>query len=416
MITIIFLFLLLHLQRLIHELGHFFVAKRAGVAIEEFGIGYRPRLCRLWQGQGSIMLDSQEFLIDHEVVVLRDIKVGSRVLAKTSSGSGGKKKVMALGLAPEGIALPDEEDKHSIFTVEALTRPTEYTLNWLLFGSFVKMSGQRNADVPASFASKSKRTRFAILAVGPLLSLMTAVTFLIPAIVFLTLANVSGVPELVMGINTKGEEVPVAKAVISSVVPDTPAASAGLQPGDVVIGADEIELRYQGDLLNYVEETKGTEITLHFDRGEEILTTSLTPRVNPPEGQGAMGVTITYDHEQHRVYYPLPKALVKGVSDTIRILGLIVYTPIGVLTHTIPAEVARPMSRVEVSQQAGSAVISAMSENWWSPFFSLLAIFSVGQVYPIILLTVVTLLPLPGWDSWRILSLIFLRQGAVRNR
>ncbi len=31
---------------LVHELGHFIVAKRAGITVEEFGIGFPPRIAR----------------------------------------------------------------------------------------------------------------------------------------------------------------------------------------------------------------------------------------------------------------------------------------------------------------------------------------------------------------------------------
>jgi membrane-associated protease RseP (regulator of RpoE activity) len=65
---------------LIHELGHFAVAKKAGIRVEEFGLGLPPRAARLF-------------------------KLGE----------------------------------------------TEYTLNWLPIGAFVRMTGEENPGGPAQF-------------------------------------------------------------------------------------------------------------------------------------------------------------------------------------------------------------------------------------------------------------------------
>src|SRR5258708_11019529 len=43
-ITILVFILILSILVLIHEAGHFFVAKRLGVKVEEFGIGFPPRV------------------------------------------------------------------------------------------------------------------------------------------------------------------------------------------------------------------------------------------------------------------------------------------------------------------------------------------------------------------------------------
>lgn len=52
MAVIIFI-LLLSLLVIIHELGHFFVARWRGVAIEEFGFGYPPKLIKLFRWKGT---------------------------------------------------------------------------------------------------------------------------------------------------------------------------------------------------------------------------------------------------------------------------------------------------------------------------------------------------------------------------
>jgi regulator of sigma E protease len=156
-----------------------------------------------------------------------------------------------------------------------LTRPTEYAFNWIPFGGYVRMLGEEDPSAPGSFASKSKKARFAVLVAGSAMNLLLAV-------VFFTLTAMSGVPETAIG------------TFITEVMPDSPAAEAGLQADDVIVGADDAEFKYDGDLVSYIDKHKGTEITLHLERDGEIIRTSLVPRANPPEGQGAMGVIIRY--------------------------------------------------------------------------------------------------------------------------
>ena len=297
LMTIIAFLLILSLLVFVHELGHFVVAKRAGITVEEFAIGFPPRALKVWQDEGRIILDGHEYIITRQTDVPRAIQPGVQVYAETSTDEKGRPTVTRLELvaveeAPASNPKKGSEAKFfSIFTpkpkkaspadsrptvtVDGLTRPTEYTINWIPFGGYVRMVGEEDPSAPGSFASKSKRVRFAVLVAGSLMNLVAAVFFF-------TLSSMSGVPETAIG------------TFVTEVVVGTPAAEAGLQPGDLIVGADGQEFKYDGDLINYVEQTKGTEITLHLEREGEIINTSLVPRANPPENQGAMGVAIRY--------------------------------------------------------------------------------------------------------------------------
>jgi regulator of sigma E protease len=257
------------------------------------------------------------------------------------------------------------------------------------------MVGEEDPSAPGSFASKSKRVRLAVLAAGSLMNLVLAV-------VVFTMTSMSGVPEPVTGTNLAGEEAPVADTVITQVVDNTPASQAGLQAGDTILSADGVEFSYVGDLIYYVNENKGNEITLQIQRDDNqtVLDSSLTPRVNPPEGQGAMGVGISYDNlENEKIYYPLHTAMVKGVSQTAEYIGLVFYMPIAILRDVIPAEAARPTGPVGIYQQTDSAVNAAVELDWWFPILWLTAILSTA-------LAVTNLLPLPALDGGRILFII----------
>jgi regulator of sigma E protease len=279
------------------------------------------------------------------------------------------------------------------FHVDGIVRPTEYSINLIPLGGYVRMLGEEDPTDPGSFASKNKRTRFAVLAAGSVMNLLLAV-------VFFTFTSMSGVPEPITGTNLAGEDTPIASTLVSQVLPDTPANEAGIEAGDVVLGADDQEFKYVGDLVYYVNQNKGREITLRLEREGALLDATLVPRVNPPEGQGAIGVGISYDDfENTKIYYPLSTALLRGVSQTGEYIGLVFYLPIAILRDVIPAEAARPTGPVGIYQQTDSAVNAAVTLDWWFPILWLTAILSTA-------LAVTNLLPLPALDGGRILFII----------
>lgn len=401
----------------VHELGHFVVAKRSGITVEEFAIGFPPRVVKLWQDEGQITLDGHDFVIGRKVNVPRTIQPGAQVYAETGVDEKGRPEVTKLelvaptapqqsgsearffGLLSRGSG-PAPAGDRPIVTVEALTRPTEYTINAIPFGGYVRMVGEEDPSAPGSFASKSKKVRLAVLAAGSLMNLVAA-------IFFFTLAAMSGTPEPVTGTNLAGEEAPVAQTVINAVIPDTPAAQAGLQVGDIIVGAAGVDFKHVGDLVSYIEDKKGTEVTLRVDRKGEPFEIALTPRANPPANQGAMGVGISYEGmENNLTYLPLPQAAASGVSQTARYVALTFYMPIAILQNIFPAEAARPTGPVGIYQQTGSAVNAAITLNWWFPVLWFTAVLSTA-------LAVTNLLPLPALDGGRIL---FILIEAVRGK
>lgn len=417
MTTLIAFIIILSILIFVHELGHFVVAKRSGITVEEFAIGFPPRAVKVWQDEGQITLDGHEYVIGRKVKVPRNIQSGAQIYAETGTDEKGRPAVTYLELAEDGDAgrakpaggsearffgmfgpAKTEAPKtipanRPLVTVDGLVRPTEYSINWIPLGGYVRMVGEEDPTDPGSFASKSKRIRLAVLAAGSIMNLLLAV-------VLFTATSMSGVPEPITGTNLAGEESAIADTVITDVVSNTPAAEAGIKAGDIVLGANTIEFKHVGDLIYFVNENKGKEVTLHLKRNDETLQVSLTPRANPPEGEGAMGVGISYDNfENKKIYYPFHVAAVRGVQQTAEYIGLVFYMPIAILRDIVPAEAARPTGPVGIYQQTGSAVDAAVTLDWWFPILWLTAILSTA-------LAVTNLLPLPALDGGRIMFVI----------
>jgi len=189
---------------LAHEFGHFVLAKLNGVRVDEFGIGFPPRLFRL-----------------------------------TTIGG------------------------------------TEYTVNLLPLGGFVRLAGEDDPDVPGAFAGRSKRARAVILLAGPLANLLIA------AAIFGGSAVAGPVPEALPG---------VAGVSVADVTDDGPADSAGVQVWDIIVAADgqllsapEIERQPQAGetaaiiaLQHITDAATGRPMTLRVLRGiRRVQLTSL---------------------------------------------------------------------------------------------------------------------------------------------
>lgn len=169
---------------LVHEFGHFLLAKLCGIKVEAFSIGFPPTLLSILKTERG-----------------RRVRILPQFFPK---GDG-------------------SDDGRLSFTVGKKEHPageTEYRIGAIPFGGFVKMLGQedvgevKESDDPRSFANKSVGARMAVIAAGVIFNAISAL------IVFMVV--------FLIGIN----RVP---PVIGGVVPNSPAARAGLTAGDEVI-------------------------------------------------------------------------------------------------------------------------------------------------------------------------------------
>ncbi len=169
---------------LVHEFGHFIVAKLSDIKVEAFSIFMPPTVFGVQRTENGFKF---------------------RILPKIFAKEGDESGEGGLSFTVGGKGKASE---------------TEYRLGLIPFGGFVKMLGQedtgpvKTSDDPRSFANKPAGTRAAVLAAGVVFNVISAV--IIFMIVFL------------VGIN-------LPPAVVGGVVPDSPAAGAGLKAGDEII-------------------------------------------------------------------------------------------------------------------------------------------------------------------------------------
>jgi regulator of sigma E protease len=408
--TLVAFVIILGVLVFVHELGHFIVAKRSGIQVDEFAFGYPPRLFRLWQEKGKIVVGGRAMMIGHRTNVARQIEVGKRVAYRSHVGGDGQEVVVKVDLVPDDtsddprhappdpVGAPDEatgerfetEPGSTLGVVEHLERGTEYSINLIPFGGYVRMLGEEDPSAARSFASKSKRIRVAVLVAGAAMNILLAV------VVFAS-TFVLGAPKAVATDNV----------TVLGLAAGSPAEQAGVQTGDIIVSMDGIRVRSPEDLVALTRERLDTTVRLEIKRGGETLAVTLTPRSNPPEGEGSMGVSIQAAVSKIEVvYYPPLEALWLGVQQTVNTVLLTFSVPLLIIRGILPADVVRPIGPYGIYQQTASAVSATLEMGWWYPVLSLVGLISTA-------LAITNLLPLPALDGGRIL---FIAIEAVRGR
>jgi regulator of sigma E protease len=227
---------------------------------------------------------------------------------------------------------------------------TEYRLSVLPLGGYVKMAGEDPSqpispeDQGRTFLEQPPWKRLAIAFAGP------AANLLFPLVVYLAL-----------GLAQNGTLVP--GPVIGTVAPGSPAALAGLRPGDRVEAVERPgeaprTVRYFSDLRELVSPHPGAALGFDIRRGQERLRLEITPAreedVNPVETRavGIIGVT--------PVFAAALAAPAPGVASPLQPLDLVTQVDgravrhAGELEGALAAAACAPV-RLEVRRGLGKA-------------------------------------------------------------
>lgn len=253
---------------------------------------------------------------------------------------------------------------------------TIYSINIIPLGGFVKMTGIDDfvSKDPKSFTSKSPLKRFLIL-----FSAIFA-NFLLAVLVFSIIFNI-GVPEPV-------------KVAVEEIVSFSPAETAGLQKGDIVLAVDGFGVKDGAGLVGRIQERLSESVLLTIQRAEETLTLEIAPREEYPEGQGPLGIVIKTHFEKKS--YPLWQAPLVGIAESLKLTLLMLgglkkmFLDL-VLRRIVPADVAGPIG---IAQLTGEAV----------SFGGLAVLQFVGFLS--LNLALINLLPLPALDGGRLLFVL----------
>jgi len=259
---------------------------------------------------------------------------------------------------------------------------TDVTLNWIPFGGFVRPKGEGDETVEGGMAAAPAWKRFLVLVSG------AGMNFLIGILVLVLMFSAIGSPVQ-------------NQALITDIAPNSPAASANLQVGDVVTAVNGTTLTDLDHMSKLIQESLGKPLSLTLLRGGESLDLELTPRLDPPEGEGSVGIWYT------NAYAPLP--FFKAVGSAFGTFGIqakqTLLLPYNLITGKISGEDARLVGIKGIFDIFSNASeldqTSAVAAATPLPVFRLSVISTVS-----IALGLTNLLPIPALDGGQILFLL----------
>jgi regulator of sigma E protease len=289
---------------------------------------------------------------------------------------------------------------------------TRFTLNWLPLGGFVRPKGENDPNVEGGLAAASPWKRLVVLLAGPLMNLLTAL------IVFGIIINRSG------GIITSQPDTTApTHLLITSVVRDSPAKTAGFQVGDALLSGSGRAILSYDDLRAIVEENVDKPVVFMVERDGKTFELTTTPRMNKQENRAMIGVSfctgcrfvpvntpgenlrysLQYTGSQMRALVTLPVQLIRGTvaPEQGRLIGL--KGIFDIMKQSVANDV----------EASNTPSTSASSGPLDKPVQTLFLIASLS-----ISLGIFNLFPFPALDGGRIIfvlpELIFRRRVSPR--
>ncbi len=250
---------------------------------------------------------------------------------------------------------------------------TEWRIAPFLLGGYVKFAGDDD-DAPLRPGQKRlvdlpRWPRACVVAAGP------AINFILAGFLLAGIAYFYGYP--------------AGQPVVESVIPDTPAAEAGILDGDEVTAFDGAEIVTAYDIRQRIMIAPGDEVLIELERnGEPLTVTAQLNAVTHDDGLGnvsrigQLGINLPHAFEKSPT---IGAAVTEGISQGL----FVTYSQIMALKQIGTGQ--RP-----VTELSGPVRIAKMSGQTISmgimPFLYMMAILSIG-------IGLLNLLPIPALDG-----------------
>jgi len=330
--TIITFLIILAVLVFAHELGHFWTAKKLGLIPKEFGFGFPPRIGGFYKGTEN----------------------------KWCWVWGTKRPSDALG--------------------------TLYSINWLPLGGFVNIGEDEEAGGdPKHFKNQKPWKRTIILSAGVVMNLLVAAVFISWGFMIGLPQTISGLPD---GVQVRDKNIQVLQ-----VLPNTPAESAGIQLGDIILSIDGQSFTNEDGLQEYIAGKQGQELKYLVRRGDQETNFNVTLETISSTGEAGIGIAIA---ETGIVSYPFFRAIWEGIAATAGMTWYIIIAFAALLKNLVMGAGVS----ADVSGPVGIAVMTGQ-------------VASLGFVYLLqfaamlsINLAIINFLPFPALDGGRVLFVI----------
>ena len=292
---------------LFHEFGHFIMAKATGMRVDEFAIGFGPKIVSKKYGE------------------------------------------------------------------------TVYSIRCVPLGGFNDIAGMDPSENDAGdrgYCEKPVWKRMIVIVAGPLMN------FLLPIVIFFMIFMIVGVSS------------PSTRPELGEVIPDQPAAMAGLQKGDRIDSINGETVDEWDDIVRIVRGTDGSPMKIVYHRGEEARQATVIPVHDKQENRMMIGVMGALDTRQPGV--------IEAAKTAVWKTGYVIYRMIEglvqIFTGDAASELAGPLGVMQMTGTVAKLGFAALMN------FAALLSLNLG---------IINLLPVPALDGGHFVTLLL---EAVRGK
>ena len=362
LLTIVIFLIILSILVLIHEAGHFLVAKFFNIKVEEFGYGLPPRA---W---GK--------------------KIGE----------------------------------------------TLYSINWLPIGGFVKLFGEDEAgggklsgktveesvkgkDTSRAFFARPVGQRAAVVVAGVVMNALLAIVIYY---IFLSISGFKTEIPLITDHHFFGvEQRNNFQIFVSGVAQNSPAEKAGLTSNSRIIsinnrsveGSDVKNLAFFSETI---AKNKGKKVTLgwqNIETGKKI-TSEITPRINPPKNEGALGIEFGFAHFAQLEYKTTPQKILSGITHPTNLMIYNMEVIAKLVSVSLKEQTAAPISEGVSGPVGILKVVGAIGhitdvKDRLMQYLNLAGLLSISLAF-------FNIRPIPALDGGRLFFILI--EGVTRKK
>ena len=257
---------------------------------------------------------------------------------------------------------------------------TLYSLRIIPLGGFNKISGMDpdEKNDPKAYSAKPIWARMIVILAGSLMN------FILPVILFFMVFMSSGI------------ETPSDKPILGTILPDKPAAIAGLHEGDRIIAVNNKQIINWQEFVEIIQVSPNTSLTLDVQKTTtgQLEKVTITPQHDESANKGVIGVVQHFDKR----YPGVIESAALSVKATYTIMGQMLIALKDIFTGQAPADVAGPIGVMRITGEVAQQGIMPLLK--FAGFLSL----NLGLI---------NLFPIPALDGGHF---IFLMIEAIRRK
>jgi len=405
-----------------HEFGHFIAARRNGVRVLEFGIGFPPRAIA--------------WMKDPKTHKWRRFKKSEWAKSAITKTVGVENKNVAK--SAENLEAP-ESAKNRGKREKIIQDGLIFSINWIPIGGFCQMDGESAEDSrKGTFGNANFWQKTKILFAGVAMNWLTAW-------IILTILAWVGMPnfldnQFTIESDTRVEQAPVQ---VKSVKEDSPAKVAGFLEGDYILAVNGEKVGYGTEIMDINNQNAGKEVTYTIEREincdktpdyEKCVTMGaakdgkaptytetkdLTATLNSEGSEYLLGVTM---QSSESLAYSTWSAPIVGAGLTLQITGE-TFKGLGELVWNLITGVGRQFSFDGSVRESGREAIETVGDSVTGPVGILGIIFpsfvSGGAADTAFIAALISIslacmnvLPIPALDGgrWLLIGIFKLRK------